>query len=1629
MKQIVLTNEGFNLLNTNLSEGQSQYWIGYYGLAYVPEGSALSANMTTLTPDGGDNIYNVFQGSMTTAKAGTDTDISDSAAYKLANECMYSANVMSRFRYVLDDNDNNQLVIFADNRDLGDNDTERSAGLVEYAVLRNEDESNVTVVGENSIDDGITKVDTLPLPAPLYYGGEPKPYSALGDTLDEHITHDTRSYSSSNHALALGYDVGTPGIDGEAPTDADKFDYVASRGNTFSEDISNVDDAILDKPWQLQSVSNFNRYHAPTIAEGYLQDAEPSCRNMAKVTKLFPIDHYDVISTTESNSNKVSTVKYTVKVNLTDPLTAVSNRSTPYYRVQNGALTEVSASKYRAGFKFNRVGIYAVQTALHAYNTEEDAKEDCTKHHLQMQVIGDSEPVLVAVMDLPTPIVMSEDGICDYSFDFQINFVKPDSEVIDDAAIYYNLYEDDAITWYKNQLIANASTAEAVTSLGVQMAYMRQQLNQYTGAGTSSCGIVDDDNRYALEGHTHPYMKNIVDSNGLGNGATRGIDTHPEDEPIKIYQTNGKSIVEDAQGVPHYSGEPDSEVPYIINVDDATTGLESMTLGKDSATLGTQSINMSDYGILGESTKSTLLMGGIGKSETNKYNDNHLVVKASKNSIINIPSGEISSIEGSIWTCADSTIIATGAIHNSIGIGHNDLLTESQAISPVEIRMGSAAGSMLIGRNAAYSRISQSIICGEGERGSMQFIGEYDAMSDMNAYWMDTNHLSESSIFTSRYGSVISVMSTGSCNRIGRNSVNVLSNGNFSRVLSQTSNNVLVGSHINTASPFYTPNYKMLMTVDEFNARYGIAGDYPENDPLYSLPRSGNQSELGQIVVVGTGTLNFNNKYTRDVRGVTLYITYNYDTKSWASGLTVGTSTETGIGFFNNYPYQYADLFTTGGHTKNMFMLGDYTTTGFGSENSIVMGDYSGCRKIIAKNSFINFMGDTLAYNTSNDPSPSMVFDNVWWIGAADKGPKGDIGSTTLRSHVVVNCAPYYDTDGNWSNNERYVYNRTNFERGEYRDAFVFRGSNKNVFDHAYWYGVNNARAHISFYENTAGFKFKPNDFYQPVNAPMIYTGGLALGGYGTNESNFMLLKIGTSALGNSGYQSAYSSVSGRTGSGRLLRSGAIADSQAGNYYAIRRSGNPLGPWSGSGQYTESVKNLSIAPGATFTWTVPDSIFNYRDFDTVTGMKADYGDDDYQMTLTESGINEQGRPWFKYTLPSSAPSTATKVIVYYRANPYKTSYFIKECYGEITVTSSTTGHSASLELPKKSVMVSTTDEIKANIVAVDASTQEPIPESDITVTYYDSNRRLVVAFPNIQTDQTINAKVTYNIHYTDGRVIYNYHDDALQLDHYMEDSPYAGMVLMVQDQQEMDGTLHVGLGAIPDSARDVFGCNYGVSFTCSYIGSSNIFGFESYFRGSSTKENFGVDTHRKSDPYDKKIVRTVIRDNFILDVTMQFTQSGTYDKCTIYDAALFIPLDKSYFITFAVGSFSGDYFELDSGFNVSLYAVGGALAGKPTYMHFTDATANVFGGGLQYMQIYIMTGGSSTVLGITNGGKGINELAGNLYKLTPVEFANDKTPLTGTYRDIKTYPVYCEKVYLDGTRPFETTSALQSEHH
>ena len=504
----VITEKGLEIIGQNGSDPSAKYWIGYYGLAYVPDenradgqSDQVSAGMQSLTVTG-DNIYNLFQGSM--KPEGFNTDIGDSAASKLYNECMYTGNIMSRYRYMLDqDTDKNTLVVFSAHKDTSGTED----GVQEYARF-----------------DGVDmeSASKLPVPAPLYYKGEPKDYGELKHAdvpTGFDVSCDTRSYSASDPTIPQpSHEQGDDVWDG-----AGKYDWAKSEGNVY-EDGGDIE--VLTNAWQFQSVSNYNRFHAPASAEGYAVGYDPACRNMAKATKLFPIGHYDVLST--KSDEKVGQVQYTVEINMKSVFTEVANRTQIYY---DAGGHKVSGDSYKMSFKFNRIGIYAVPVALHAYTESESQNVDnCANYSVQMQANGNDEPVLFAVMDLDSPIVMSEDGVLEYKFNFNVDFSSDASGVVDSASIYYNLYEDDAITWYKNQLIANASTANAITNLGVQMAYLRKQVNKLSPGSTTGCSVSDKGSTYLFTGRS---LKNIEDIGDFG------ISSKSWDESIIIGNTNG----------------------------------------------------------------------------------------------------------------------------------------------------------------------------------------------------------------------------------------------------------------------------------------------------------------------------------------------------------------------------------------------------------------------------------------------------------------------------------------------------------------------------------------------------------------------------------------------------------------------------------------------------------------------------------------------------------------------------------------------------------------------------------------------------------------------------------------------------------------------------------------------------------------------------------------------------------------------------------------------------------------------------------------------------------------------------------------------------------------------------------
>ena len=491
------------MASSSKATGQ-HWWLGWYALAYVPdelqddEGETLKPTMTKLTEEG-DIIYNIFQGDMNgdgyqTTKA--------SSKFKSVN---YDSNIKKNYRYVLDESGRNNLVTFVDGE----------YGLKGACVYK-----GVQVVSSRD-DNEISHTNSeIPLPAPLLYTGVNAagegwsengmniflgsgndsienfyPVDTVGDTVVPRVSTDFRNYE--------GYKNGLPKIEGGDAEDyshalGETFDGVDNDGwfpsvNTYTQD----DETDMDKPynqycrqyWKVLSISNFNKYCAPVNASGLLYDENTGCRNMAKATKYFPISDYSVTSTAKSADNEYATgIKLKVQLKLNGNaedgsyFKEVETGSEGNVATLNPSPTEDEQALFntqQVSFRFNRIGIYAVP--MRQYGCSGDNGE----MKAQFQIDTEAEPVLFAVCEWDSPVTLSDsgEGLSEFQSDIFIDLsaAVDDSSVIRESAVFYNLYEDDAIDWYKNQLVANASIAEALVNMQIEMGYLRDQKNAKAG--------------------------------------------------------------------------------------------------------------------------------------------------------------------------------------------------------------------------------------------------------------------------------------------------------------------------------------------------------------------------------------------------------------------------------------------------------------------------------------------------------------------------------------------------------------------------------------------------------------------------------------------------------------------------------------------------------------------------------------------------------------------------------------------------------------------------------------------------------------------------------------------------------------------------------------------------------------------------------------------------------------------------------------------------------------------------------------------------------------------------------------------------------------------------------------------
>ena len=546
-----ITNKGLELMASSSKATGQHWWIGWYALAFVPdelqenEDEQLRPGMTKLTKDG-DIIYNIFQGDMNgdgyqTTKA--------SNKFKSVN---YDSNIKKNYRYVLDEDGRNNLVTWVDGK----------YGLKGAYIYQG------VKVNASRDDDTIDYSKSLiPLPAPLLYTGVKAagegwsesgmdiflgsgndrienfyPVDEVGEGVVPRVSTDFRNYE--------GYKNGLPTIEG-----GDAEDYAHALGETFNDvdidgwlpsvstytqndetDMGEDYNQYCYQYWKVLSISNFNKYCAPVNASGLLYDENTGCRNMAKATKYFPISDYSVTSTAKTADNEYATG---IKLKVQLKLNGNAEDGAYFKEVETGDDDNVATlnpsptdeqhalfNSQKVSFKFNRIGIYAVP--MRQYGCSGDSGE----MKAQYQIDTEAEPVLFAVCEWDSPVTLSDsgEGLSEFQSDIFIDLsgAVDDSSVIRESAVFYNLYEDDAIDWYKNQLLANASMAEALVNMQIEMGYLRDQKNAKAGCCPKQEAIQQKEK-------SATGLRNLVDARDYNSNSVRnrlaqieGVNLKPE---------------------------------------------------------------------------------------------------------------------------------------------------------------------------------------------------------------------------------------------------------------------------------------------------------------------------------------------------------------------------------------------------------------------------------------------------------------------------------------------------------------------------------------------------------------------------------------------------------------------------------------------------------------------------------------------------------------------------------------------------------------------------------------------------------------------------------------------------------------------------------------------------------------------------------------------------------------------------------------------------------------------------------------------------------------------------------------------------------------------------------------------
>lgn len=593
----LITNQGLQLLADSSYASGQYYWIGYYALAYVPDfwkptnastitfpanncgqvndGNPVTPNdvdkitptMTRLT-NYGDMVWNIWQGDLT----GGGYNEGGPAA-ELFNLAAYNTNVSKHYRYVLDENGNNLLVAWR--KDPTSPEGKMIGAMVYYGT------------------DGFMKSE-LPIPAPLYYLGDVTGKANIGDFFSQNTPTFKQVYGpygngadiypyitvtlSDTSSLIVpkvsvdyrGYLDYNGGAAGWPPPPNPVFDAreIAPADPIFGGNVTawfeadktweGESEGICSEFWKIHTISNYNRWHAPVNNIGFVINDDLAVRNMAKITKFFPISNYKVITTERGTSidgqeiEVATSLGVEINLDLSPKTLAPGYNETGYYD-ENGNLgyfdlyscdpnTNPSCTisptndlngqpvynTTHVSFKFNRIGLYAlpILKAPYSIGDGEISNLTCVDVRLQYQINPDLEPILFAVVDWDNTVTLDNtgDGIHQFMAEINLNLASPngvDCSVIRDSVIFYNMYEDDAQTWYKNQLVATASTQNAITEIGLEVgALMQKQINN-----ENTCCPLPNLSLLTSNNVGNSGLRNLLDANQALDGGLKGIDT------------------------------------------------------------------------------------------------------------------------------------------------------------------------------------------------------------------------------------------------------------------------------------------------------------------------------------------------------------------------------------------------------------------------------------------------------------------------------------------------------------------------------------------------------------------------------------------------------------------------------------------------------------------------------------------------------------------------------------------------------------------------------------------------------------------------------------------------------------------------------------------------------------------------------------------------------------------------------------------------------------------------------------------------------------------------------------------------------------------------------------------------